>query len=131
MTKEGMINFGEMFLDVNKDSPNSNTYKFVEKALELLKQEPCEDCVDRKQAIRLAEQGQVQGFEWQIQKLVTLPRVAPARKKGRWIRVTETDFGIGYQCSECGRFILTESIDEKKLKDFPYCHCGAEMESEE
>ncbi len=53
------------------------------------------------------------------------------RMKGRWMKVTETEFGNGYQCSECGRFILTDSIDGKKLKDFPYCHCGAEMESEE
>ena len=49
------------------------------------------------------------------------------RKVGKWIKVTETEFGIGYQCSECGRFILTESIDGRKLEDFPYCHCGAEM----
>lgn len=50
------------------------------------------------------------------------------RKKGKWIKVSETEFGIGYQCSECGRFILTESIDGRKLEDFPYCHCGTEME---
>lgn len=55
------------------------------------------------------------------------PPVTPTRKKGKWIKVTETEFGIGYKCSECGRFILTESIDERKLKDYPYCHCGAEM----
>lgn len=62
---------------------------------------------------------------------ITKPLDEEIRKKGKWIKVTETDFGIGYECSECGRFILTESIDEKKLKDFPYCHCGAEMESED
>ncbi|SET05842.1 hypothetical protein SAMN02910413_1681 [Pseudobutyrivibrio sp. C4] len=53
------------------------------------------------------------------------------RKVGKWIKVTETEFGIGYQCSECGRFILTESIDGRKLEDFPYCHCGAVMRGNE
>lgn len=40
MTREELINFGEMFLEVNKDSKNSNTYEFIEKSLEVLKREP-------------------------------------------------------------------------------------------
>lgn len=39
MTREEAIDFGEMFLEVNKDSPNSNTYKFVEMAIKELKKE--------------------------------------------------------------------------------------------
>ena len=48
-------------------------------------------------------------------------------RQGKWIKIEETNFGIMYQCSECGRTILTESIGHKKLSDFPYCHCGAKM----
>lgn len=48
MTREELINFGEMFLEVNRDSKNSNTYEFIKKSIELLKQEPCGDCVNRK-----------------------------------------------------------------------------------
>ena len=48
MTREEMINFGEMFLEVNEDSKNSNIYEFIEKALELLKQQPSDDCVSRQ-----------------------------------------------------------------------------------
>ncbi len=40
MTREEMINFGEMFLEVSKDSKNSSTYEFIDKALKLLKQDP-------------------------------------------------------------------------------------------
>lgn len=36
-----------------------------------------DDCVSRQEVIRIAEQGQVQGFEWQIKKLVALPPVTP------------------------------------------------------
>ena len=39
MTREGLINFGEMFLKVNNDSKNSNTYEFIEEALKLFKQD--------------------------------------------------------------------------------------------
>lgn len=48
MTREELINFGKMFLEVNKDSKNSNTYEFIEKALGLLKQEPSEDAISRQ-----------------------------------------------------------------------------------
>jgi hypothetical protein len=40
MTREELISFGEMFLEANPASKNTDTYKFVEKALELAKQEP-------------------------------------------------------------------------------------------
>lgn len=40
-----------MFLEVNEDSKNSSTYEFIDMALKLFKQEPCEDCISRAQAI--------------------------------------------------------------------------------
>lgn len=163
MTKEELINFGEMFLEVNEDSRNSNIYEFIEKALKLLKQEtvsretyeseylarkqaeyelwkikeqqPSEDCVSRQAVLeRINDWWGITlaaGEPTICDYIRELPPVTPTRKKGKWIKVTETEFGNGYRCSECGRFILTESIDGRKLKDFPYCHCGAEMESEE
>lgn len=39
MTREELINYGEMFLEVNHDSKNSNTYEFIEEALKLFKQD--------------------------------------------------------------------------------------------
>lgn len=36
-----------------------------------------DDCVSRAEVIRLAEQGQIQGFVWQIQKLITMSPVTP------------------------------------------------------
>lgn len=51
------------------------------------KQQPCEDCISREEAIRVAEQGQIQGYEWQFKKLCTLPSVTP--QQTRWIPVSE------------------------------------------
>lgn len=38
------------------------------------------DLISRQEAIRLAEQGQIQGFEWQFKKLCTLPSAEPEPK---------------------------------------------------
>ena len=35
------------------------------------------DMISRQDAIRLAEQGQIQGFEWQFKKLCELPSAEP------------------------------------------------------
>ena len=41
------------------------------------KQQPYNDCISREEAIRVAEQGQIQGYEWQFKKLCTLSSVTP------------------------------------------------------
>ena len=43
------------------------------------------DMISRADAIRLAEQGQIQGFEWQFKKLCELPSAEPER-------LTDDDF---------------------------------------
>ena len=56
MTREEAIRFGEMWLDMNEDSPNSQTYAFFKQALEALKNEPCEDFVSREAVLALAKE---------------------------------------------------------------------------
>ena len=43
MLREEAIEFGNMWLQVNEDSPNSNTYKFFQMAIKALEQEPVLD----------------------------------------------------------------------------------------
>ena len=83
----------------------------------------CEDAISRDAAIRIAEQGQVQGFEWQFKKLVVLPSVK-TEKTGRWIkRYSSTLNKVIYECSECGKQVMTLNIDA-----YDYCHgCGCRM----
>lgn len=53
MTREELINFGEMFLEVNKDlKRNSGTYEFIDAAVKLFKQAPCEMATDTIASIR-------------------------------------------------------------------------------
>lgn len=51
----------------------------VEVITEWLKEQSCDDAISRQAAIRLAEQGQVQGFEWQFKQLVDLPSVSTGK----------------------------------------------------
>lgn len=36
-----------------------------------------DDCISRQAAIRIAEQGQIQGYPWQFEQLVQLPSIQP------------------------------------------------------
>lgn len=62
--------------------------------------------------------------------MIDLPNVEE-RKVGKWIEVDKSELGTVWKCSECGRNIVTHSIDNAKLSDYPYCHCGAEMKGDE
>jgi len=77
----------------------------------------CEDAISRQAAIRIAEQGQIQGFEWQFKQLVVLPSVS-TEKTGRWI------YSGYYECSECGKTTYNDTYN--------YCpNCGARMAESE
>lgn len=45
MTREEAIEFGNMWLQINEDCKDSNTYKFFQMAIKTLKQEPVLDKV--------------------------------------------------------------------------------------
>lgn len=54
-----------------------------------LEQELCEDAISRQDAIRIAEQGQIQGYEWQFKKLIKLPPVSSSENLNKWIPVSK------------------------------------------
>lgn len=87
-----------------------------------------DEYIRKQDAIRLAEQGQVQGFPWQFQMLVRLPPVDVAPVvHAHWIRHENADIICGYyvpnfECSQCGTW---------KEDDSDYCpDCGAKMDGE-
>ena len=51
MTTEEAIKFGNMWLEINEDCKDSNTYTFFQMAIKALEQQPCEDCISRQEAI--------------------------------------------------------------------------------
>jgi hypothetical protein len=68
----------QSFLEHNIDYGGiSEAYKMAMKALE---QQSSDDCISREEAIRVAEQGQIQGYEWEFKKLCNLPSVTPSYK---------------------------------------------------
>lgn len=87
-----------------------------------------DEYIRREDAIRLAEQGQVQGFPWQFQMLVRLPHadVVPV-VHAHWIRHENADTFEGYEvpmfeCSNCRAW---------KDDDSDFCpDCGARMDEE-
>lgn len=50
-------------------------------------------------------------------------------RKGKWIIYLSTAIEDFYQCSECGRMVYVKQTDS--IKNYPYCHCGADMRGEE
>jgi DNA-directed RNA polymerase subunit RPC12/RpoP len=84
------------------------------------------DLISRQDAIRIAEQGQIQGYMWQFEQLVKLPS---AEKTGKWTKETkhykdqlqEFDY-YTIKCSVCG------SAPEKNWHLTHYCpNCGSRM----
>jgi len=70
----------------------------------------CEGTISREAAIRIAEKGQIQGYEWQFKELNRLPPVAPQPKMGRWV---EEIISVGTRkvfCSECGCSVPFEHV---------------------
>ena len=94
-----------------------------------------EDCISRKA---------VEDITWQDpsysdalntltevrEKVRALPSIQPKAKVGHWVLDTKNKVAEYYKCSKCGRLISLLSVDNKTLKDYPYCHCGAKMEEE-
>ena len=48
------------------------------------------------------------------------------RKTGKWIISNTNSKVTTYKCSECGR-IVHDDTGYDVSKDYPYCHCGADM----
>ena len=58
------------------------------------------------------------------------------QRRGHWIlnenQGVQAVGYLTYHCSECGREISSKYHGKiSLLKEYPYCHCGAKMESEE
>lgn len=96
-------------------------YDEVEEIMLALEQQPCGDCISRQEAIRVAEQGQIQGYVWQFKKLCALPPVEPERKTGKWIMSHDKTAKLYGECSNCGMRNYAGCTN--------YCpDCGAKME---
>ena len=114
-----------------RDQGNNYLADAIDIAIEALSKEPCEDAISRQAAIRIAEQGQVQGYEWQFKKLIKLPSVTPQSKTGHWIiDINDKDYCFCQFCRhkfDIDRLKMVWGVYELP----PHCpNCGAELKGE-
>ena len=92
-------------------------------AIELLKQQPCEDCISREQTLKCHYYIYDEYGNWldvvDASDIERLPSVQPQPKRGKWIFNENMH---DYCCSECG--CLMPNVNEyyrKKIIGCPYC----------
>lgn len=108
----------------------------LDKAIEALEQESCEDCISRQAMLDMATTIQTDDFSGNeiievvtVEEIKELPSVTPQPKVGRWINHSDDLFPeeSTRKCSECGHEQFTVWLIDDK-----YCpNCGAKMEVEE
>lgn len=117
MTTEKAIEFGKIFLKSIEDEKGSATYEFVETAVKMMEQEPCEDAISRKALFDMCKKEidhisknwqnyhspseAKSGFVYIATNIYDLPPVNPQPKTGRWIKEWNIDH-FEQVCSECG-----------------------------
>ena len=91
----------------------------------------CDDAISREAAINIASLHCLT-IDETVKALEQLPSVT--QKSGKWVLMRTSPTKLHgehireYQCSECYRGIR---CTESQLVNYPYCHCGAKMESED
>ena len=70
--------------------------------------------------------------QWQsdVDALKALPSAQPERIKGHWVEIASSNHT--YKCSECGRLLVNITDGKNNVaRNYPYCHCGADMRGEQ
>ena len=66
--------------------------------------------------------------EWKTAEISDLIKAYMGRPQGKWEFYEDDpndDDMAYYKCSMCGRLIRAKEV--KLLKNYPFCHCGADM----
>lgn len=103
--------------------------------LYVLDQDLCDACVNREAVHKQINEWVAMSCKTLLglhKRIDTLPIITSKPKEGHWIKEKSLHGwdGKSYQCSVCGRSIhINPEVED--LTDYPYCHCGAIMKSEE
>ena len=88
-------------------------------AVPLYKDPACEDIWERDRTLDNA-----------IDAIRGLPSAQPERIKGHWVEIASSNHT--YKCSVCGRLLVNITDGKNNVaKNYPYCHCGADMRGEQ
>ena len=99
--------------------------------------QPCVDTISRQAAIDALDKRfdnvpmELTAEILKLRKdLRELPTIQPERQKGEWIEISSINHT--YKCSECGRLLVNITDGKNNVaKNYPYCHCGADMRGEQ
>jgi ribosomal protein S27E len=87
-----------------------------------------DDLISRQAAIDAAKHAWAKGLE-PSQYIELLEPVQPEHIKGHWIEITSRNHT--YKCYVCGRLLVNITDGKNNVaKNYPYCHCGADMREE-
>ena len=106
---------------------NGSYGRSINKAIEALNQQTCEDRISREAVGNMLNRMQMKKddtwydyYQKALKELSELPPVYPKQKEGHWIRQTN-DYHDYYECEHCG---IAVGLDDIKN----YCpNCGANM----
>lgn len=64
-----------------------------------------------------------------LYEITIMPSAQPERIKGHWVEIASSNHT--YKCSVCGRLLVNITDGKNNVaKNYPYCHCGADMRGE-
>lgn len=124
--REAVETFKEELID--KLAYTGYTEEYKDEIIDIINQMPSvkpkytKEEIDKAQAVEQAY----------VDKMVELAVEETKRPKGKWIlndyQGVQAVGYLRYHCSECGREICSKYHGKiSLLKEYPYCHCGAEM----
>ena len=81
------------------------------------------ELISKDDVMRLAESGKLLSgsFGERAKDIIKALPIIEERKEGEWIPMTVSSGRNSWKCSVCGRRA------RGKIKNLPYCHCGAKM----
>lgn len=125
MTREEVVNSMSLqdAIQVLKDTNCYGTMDIAKTViLKALEQEPCDDCISRKEVIKLMEWGWKKGI-FPIYQIIALPSVTPAEKQEPRENVSDINDGNIYECP-CGY-----GWDKSKVVRHHFCpNCGRKVQ---